>query len=121
MYRQALLLSLSLFCLTPLLAEESRDFNFPDPLRPFNAPSPLTPAEEARERLHLQAIVMTGSRGAYAVINSQPVGVGDEVDGYRILQIHTDNVLLGRNTDDQPVIIQPHSLTFDSELNRSEP
>lgn len=116
------ILGFCLFLGTPLAAQD-RDLNFADPLRPFSHAQTLTPQQEAQARLHLQA-VLTGNRGAYAVINNQPVSVGDEVDGYTILEINNDSVLLSRD-DGQKVVIQPNALEIvpssNVELRRSEP
>ncbi|WP_417581155.1 hypothetical protein [Nitrincola sp.] len=118
----AYLFGLCLFLGPPLSAQE-RDLNFTDPLRPFSHAQTLTPAQEAQARLHLQA-VLTGNRGSYAVINNQPVSVGDEVDGYTILQIGDGTVLLGKDNG-QKIVMQPHMLTFDpsaaTQSSRSEP
>ncbi|QEW08116.1 hypothetical protein [Nitrincola iocasae] len=116
------LFGLCVFLGTPLAAQD-RDLNFADPLRPFSHAQTLTPEQEAQARLHLQAI-LTGNRGAYAVINNQPVSAGDEVDGYTILQISDGTVLLGKDNG-QRLVMQPHTLTFnpasDIEPSRSEP
>ncbi|WP_144244208.1 hypothetical protein [Nitrincola sp. A-D6] len=105
------------------MAAQDRNLNFADPLRPFSYAQTLTPAQEAQARLHLQAI-LTGNRGAYAVINNQPVSAGDEVDGYTILQINNGSVTLAKNNA-KKVIMQSHTLTLDpyaeTQHSRSEP
>ena len=125
MYKQAFGLSLLLLCLflSTSLAAQARDLNFADPLRPFSHAQVLTPQQQAQARLHLQAI-LTGNRGSYAVINNQPISVGDEVDGYTILQINNGSVVLGKYNG-QKVVMQPNTLTLDpyseTQHSRSEP
>lgn len=125
MYKQTFGLSLLVLCLflSTSLVAQARDLNFADPLRPFSHAQALTPEQQAQARLHLQAI-LTGNRGSYAVINNQPVSVGDEVDGYTILQINNGSVVLGKDNG-QKVVMQPHTLTLDpyseTQHSRSEP
>lgn len=40
--------------------------------------------------------VLTGGDQNIAIINNEPVGVGDTIDGLPVIEIHLDHVVLGR-------------------------
>lgn len=82
-----------------------------DPTQPLTGATSTAGAGQQRQSLPaLQGIVMSSS-GRSAMLNGQSVRVGQSVAGYRVLAIHTGNVILERDG-------QRHSLSLYSDKVR---
>jgi len=90
-----LLCLLALLCGPVSAAETGR---LQDPLRPvrYQAPAVEKKAEVERRSWSLSAVLLSADR-AVAVINGQSLQLGDLLDGYRLVKIEPEKVLLRNN------------------------
>ena len=74
-----------------------------DPLRPANYQAPKTDstaAEKSAEKKSdnwLLSTVLTSKQRSVAVINGQPLTVGEQFEGYKLIKIEPTKVLLQKN------------------------
>lgn len=94
------LLALSLvFFLAPVFAQEAFEYDAKDRRNPF---IPLVTSdgrllnldkEESKQDLVLEGIIFDKSGRSYAIVNSEVVGIGDQVLDYKVLKIDEEKVI----------------------------
>lgn len=88
-------LSVFVFSLVVLsLGANEKDFSFVDPLRPYGTPDAVSPLSIASQTLQIQAVIMSELRGAYVVINNEPLVIGEMIAGFVITDITSDHIEL---------------------------
>lgn len=76
------------------LEANDKDFSFADPFRPYGQADPISPISIATQALRVQAVVMSELRGAYVVINNEPLVIGEAIEGFVITDIKSDFIKL---------------------------
>jgi len=68
-----------------------------DPMRPSHVPSNVEKkAVEKTSEWRLSAVLLSADRSV-AVINDRAMSLGDRIDGYKLIQVDADRVVLVRN------------------------
>ena len=101
-------------CVGSLMADD-KDFDFSDPLRPYGQPDQVSPVSVASQQLRVEAVVMSEFRGAHVVINSEPLMIGERVNGFKITDISSDYIELLHDERNESVKIPVPRLSSDVE------
>lgn len=109
-----LCISAFVMCVGSLMADD-KDFDFSDPLRPYGQPDQVSPVSVASQQLRVEAVVMSEFRGAHVVINSEPLMIGERVNGFKITDISSDYIELLHDERNESVKIPVPRLSSDVE------
>lgn len=80
--------------LLSVAARTAADAMLHDPTQPLRPPAATAPVESIKGQILELESVLIGARRSHAVINGQRITVGEQRSGVRVLEIHSDSVVV---------------------------